>query len=693
MRKINALSLPFKAIGLYFIALLLVISACKKDNLSNEKLSSNELSVLKDWQSKNFNQKSLLFSSMTPNWNQVYVNELKDQTVYEIDLISSIDAFITNDIVSKNDKQNHQIKSKIKLLIFKDHKSGQITDGYYMASVSNDLLHYKEVDNFTGTIYFYNKIGNFVNGWVYDRGKMIVPIVPGTEAGHRESVNAALKEKINMNDFGNGRIQVSAQQFCYTGQTPIYGESCIQPEGSQAPVCSTYIKGYNYTRFCVDVEIPTDGAGGLIPDPNNPRGQQPVPGTLPIAPDDGNPPKNYGTDPNCLNCVVPVSVFEQLLADSRAAGLTVSPPKPNTTVTLPDGSKYVGTIIEIKDANGDLVVSFFTPNVNAGPFTVGYQYNIGGKGPDGTGNPNNYTPVFYGPSGQPIIFNPVPPLGGGATPVTYTFDASYYYSEAEMLDIISSIQDPITGNGIELYLIVQYKGSKLFNLGSRSTSNTIEVGTYTLMPFYNSSGGLSFYTASRLGTGGNKNGVEYLIKADQVNNFRTNVEYYTSAADLVYMNGTPTKGMIQLMAGDRVSGLLNLWGESIKSPSYWIYLATLYVTNPTSASVRTNALRSVEAAVQQDVVVLGHYPEYVALAEELAAKRFEIPLNIWKEMSDPERWIANQKFLDRAISRGSDIILATPINKVRPGSYFEKELNYLFSKGYRVSSDGRWLIK
>ena len=62
-------------------------------------------------------------------------------------------------------------------------------------------------------------------------------------------------------------------------------------------------------------------------------------------------------------------------------------------------------------------------------------------------------------------------------------------------------------------------------------------------------------------------------------------------------------------------------------------------------------------------------------------------------MSDAERWTANQKFLDRMISRGDEIILATPLDKVRPGSYFARELEYLSSKGYVPSADGTHLVE
>ena len=61
-------------------------------------------------------------------------------------------------------------------------------------------------------------------------------------------------------------------------------------------------------------------------------------------------------------------------------------------------------------------------------------------------------------------------------------------------------------------------------------------------------------------------------------------------------------------------------------------------------------------------------------------------------MTPDEMWAANQRFLDRAISRGDEIILATPIKDVPPPSVFAKELHYMRSKGYRVSENGKKLL-
>ena len=91
--------------------------------------------------------------------------------------------------------------------------------------------------------------------------------------------------------------------------------------------------------------------------------------------------------------------------------------------------------------------------------------------------------------------------------------------------------------------------------------------------------------------------------------------------------------------------------------------------------------------------VLGHRPACVDLAKELNARYLNIPDEIWLRMSDAERWAANQRFLDRMIARGDNIRLATPIEEMRKNTFFAREIEYLFEKGYKASPDGCWLIK
>ncbi|XZE45641.1 RHS repeat-associated core domain-containing protein [Pirellulaceae bacterium SH467] len=98
------------------------------------------------------------------------------------------------------------------------------------------------------------------------------------------------------------------------------------------------------------------------------------------------------------------------------------------------------------------------------------------------------------------------------------------------------------------------------------------------------------------------------------------------------------------------------------------------------------------APVSGGKTVLGHYPAYTELAEQLGARRFNIPTSVWNKMTEVERWEANTKFLDRMIARGDDIILATRADLAKPGSYFARELEFLLSKGFKICADGLRLI-
>jgi RHS repeat-associated protein len=91
--------------------------------------------------------------------------------------------------------------------------------------------------------------------------------------------------------------------------------------------------------------------------------------------------------------------------------------------------------------------------------------------------------------------------------------------------------------------------------------------------------------------------------------------------------------------------------------------------------------------------VIGHYPEYVDVAKKLGARFFNVPPRAFARMTESERWAANQKFLDRLIMRGDEVVLATALEKVRPGSYLAKEIRYLLSHGYQLAQDGKKLVK
>jgi RHS repeat-associated protein len=107
--------------------------------------------------------------------------------------------------------------------------------------------------------------------------------------------------------------------------------------------------------------------------------------------------------------------------------------------------------------------------------------------------------------------------------------------------------------------------------------------------------------------------------------------------------------------------------------------------------------RKAAKTASQDVRILGRYPEYVETGK-LGGQSFQVPPSIWEKLTEAERWAANQKFLDRGIARSDRFFLSSTLSAdtiyTSTGQLtgFAKEVDYLFSKGYVFSSDGRWLI-
>lgn len=569
--KTNAFYSPLKVFVLLYFVVLLIVAGCKKDQSIGDDVPNTTINQLKGWygaEKAKSNNKSGALPGLTPVWGKVVVLEDEGNMVYEVELINSNHLFTADKRIDKSKYKEYEKRNSFRLVLIKDKNTAQVSGAYMNILLENndqDLqkVHYKKATNFTGTIQYYNINGTYNMGWHYTKGRID-------------------KKYISLLRSASG---ASTEKEPACGVFPVMGTICVGGD-DDPPVCTTSVVG------TTEIDCyPIEGGGGT--GGGNGGGGGSSGGGFGPGGGGGNGPggggtNNYGVDPNCVNCQISDSNLDAFVTAARAAGLTVKPAF-HTTLTTPNGSQYEGMMTQLTDANGVLTASYFSPDSNSGQFLTGNSYNIGNNDSSGTINTNSTAITVYdSPFGQTFNFVSLyPPDASGGGTAVYSPDYTYYYSENEMIDFVSLIQDPITGNGIDLYLILNYKGSKLLDLSKRSTSNTIDIGSYTLMAHYDKSvgGSLLFYSAARLGNGV-KNGIEYIIRADQLNAFRANIAYYTSAADLVYMNGIPSKGMIQTMAGERISGLGNLWVDALKSPEYWVYLINCFIIEPSNPKVR-----------------------------------------------------------------------------------------------------------
>lgn len=114
-----------------------------------------------------------------------------------------------------------------------------------------------------------------------------------------------------------------------------------------------------------------------------------------------------------------------------------------------------------------------------------------------------------------------------------------------------------------------------------------------------------------------------------------------------------------------------------------------YIDEAVEANRARKAVKAVSKAdeiTKAGKTVLGHQVDnYAGVAEKIGARYFKIDNKYWT-------WEANQKFLNRIIKRGDEVILTRPIKQVMPNSTLQKEINYLLEKGYKASEDGLKLI-
>jgi hypothetical protein len=82
--------------------------------------------------------------------------------------------------------------------------------------------------------------------------------------------------------------------------------------------------------------------------------------------------------------------------------------------------------------------------------------------------------------------------------------------------------------------------------------------------------------------------------------------------------------------------------------------------------------------------VLGSYPDYVNLAEQLGANYFSVPMEQWAQMTAAEQWAANQAFIDAAVARGDSFVFSNEFAVA--GSSYQRQLLYLAQIGVALGS-------
>jgi RHS repeat-associated protein len=109
--------------------------------------------------------------------------------------------------------------------------------------------------------------------------------------------------------------------------------------------------------------------------------------------------------------------------------------------------------------------------------------------------------------------------------------------------------------------------------------------------------------------------------------------------------------------------------------------------DPIKAIAKASVEGPAREGARNGMTVLGRYPTYVNAASELRANYLNFAEGTWEKLTDAQRWAVNKQFLDDAIARSDVIRLASSLKEAEAGTFFRRELEYLFSLGYEIVGD------
>ena len=93
-----------------------------------------------------------------------------------------------------------------------------------------------------------------------------------------------------------------------------------------------------------------------------------------------------------------------------------------------------------------------------------------------------------------------------------------------------------------------------------------------------------------------------------------------------------------------------------------------------------------------NAVSLGHYPAYVEMAQQTGARTFSMSDEAWSRCRPTSSGCATSASWTTPCVGATQLGLATPLDEVRPGSYFERELQHLVKNGCVPSVDGLSMV-
>jgi hypothetical protein len=255
MRKLLYLVLPLGFFMLY---------GCQKNQESLPGDSVEKESLIftitdaKDWfmqhvrnsaAKTNFTDDSKI-KNFIPQWNIATSGEDQTYSIIEVPLkFDRVPGFIIKGEAENSPEQNN-INGRTTLLIIKNKSSGKI-QSVLMHVISskpaedNTLTYFNRGKDFSGNIFFSDISGRFINGWIYENGRIIAS--SRSTGDGKQNERAALPEN------------------CETRETEWYERTCVFYDDYSVECSNWEYVGSTYQTYCS--EGGSGGGGGYTPPP------------------------------------------------------------------------------------------------------------------------------------------------------------------------------------------------------------------------------------------------------------------------------------------------------------------------------------------------------------------------------------------------------------------------------------------
>ncbi len=226
---------------LFCLVIITSLLGCKREAIS----PSNEFLELKIFYNKNLPSEQNIFKNTKPIWSKVEKLEFDGSIVYEVSMQNPDKVGVISKALAENDIANYENTHALKLLLFVDSASGNVTKGCYMAVEANSIInlekvHYKEVSLLTGQVVYYHLNGMMSNGVNYLAGKPMYKI-----NSLQESALTHLNKQNNgtLANHSGTTVQGCSTYYVETGYVGCVGAGNYEN-------CQWYSTGYSSYTIC-----------------------------------------------------------------------------------------------------------------------------------------------------------------------------------------------------------------------------------------------------------------------------------------------------------------------------------------------------------------------------------------------------------------------------------------------------------